>query len=80
MIHPGKVALISISLLLCGCEYPKADQCLRREIFQTCMHSLPAGPQSTQYNDWDEVVEACASTAYHQSLRVPNLIKPECST
>jgi hypothetical protein len=28
------------------------------------MADLPAGPNSTVYNDWDEVVDSCRDTAY----------------
>ena len=68
-------------LLLAGCgEYatPEPDQCLRAELFKSCMASLPAGPQATKYNDWDEVVSACGSQAYYQSLRRPANIAKEC--
>jgi len=76
--------LILCAAALAGCDAPKqdwgADQCLRAELFQQCLKALPAGPQSTQYNDWDEVVSACASAAYYQSLRKNAFIKPECGT
>lgn len=68
-------ALIVLAMLVAvvGCTptvYPQyeTDQALRRVIFKECMASLPAGPRSTQYNDWDEVVSECASVAYHQAL------------
>ena len=67
--------------VLAGCsdfESPSPDQCLRAEIFKSCMGSLPEGPKSTQYNDWDEVVGSCETTAYYQSLRIQANIKPEC--
>lgn len=77
--------LLAIALLaLAGCEKTTyvqdwgADQCLRRELFQSCMKALPAGPQSTHYNDWDEVVKQCENAAYYQSLRKTAHIKPEC--
>lgn len=54
------------------------DQCMRREIFLQCLQALPAGPQASKYNDWDEVVGACDSAAYYQSLRKLEVIKPEC--
>jgi len=54
------------------------DQCLRPVLFQQCMAALPAGPVSTKYNDWDEVVDSCAQTAYHQSIRTLAQVKPEC--
>lgn len=54
------------------------DQCMRREIFQQCLKALPAGPQAAKYNDWDEVVGACESAAYYQSLRKQEAIKPNC--
>ena len=72
---------IAISLLLAGCNQftePTVDQCLRREIFTSCMASLPAGPAATKYNDWDEVVSSCENVAYYQALRKKELIKLEC--
>lgn len=69
--------------LLTGCAQEtidpvRPDQCLRREMFKECMTLLPEGPRATEYNDWDEVVEACNGTAYYQSLRLNSTIKPEC--
>ncbi|MBS0218115.1 MAG: hypothetical protein JSR63_07995 [Proteobacteria bacterium] len=60
------------ALVVSGCEqpvYPKyeTDQSIRAERFDTCMRELPQGPQSTHYNDWDSVVDACASAAYAQA-------------
>jgi hypothetical protein len=54
------------------------DKCLQREIFKECMESLPAGPASTHYNDWDEVVSQCREVAYYHSLRIESTIKNEC--
>lgn len=56
------------------------DQCVRPVLFQQCMLSLPKGPASITAagNDWDEVVKACESSAYNQSLRREATIKPEC--
>jgi hypothetical protein len=71
-----------LALVLVGCtpsNYAAPDQCLRSQLFQQCMAILPKGPDATVYNDWDEVVDSCASTAYSQSLRPVNSIKPECS-
>ena len=71
--------IAALSVLLIGCEQAATyDQCLRREIFQQCMAALPAGPQSTKYNDWDEVVSQCDTAAGHQSIRQRRFIKPEC--
>ncbi len=73
---------IILSVALAGCEAPEQttsnDQCLRADLFQRCLTGLPAGPQTTQYNDWDEVVKACEAAAYYQSRRKLNAIKPEC--
>jgi len=52
--------------------------CLQREIFKECLESLPAGPISTHYNDWDEVVKECRKTAYSNSKRRESTIKNEC--
>lgn len=57
---------------------PAPDQCIRAELFKSCLAALPAGPQATKYNDWDEVVSACESAAYFQSLRKRETIKAEC--
>ncbi len=79
----SNIALVVCSVtLLAACEpSPDAatsDQCLRAELFQQCMKALPAGPQVTKYNDWNEVVNACESATYYQSLRARRSIKPEC--
>ena len=75
-------AVLSCSFVLMGCQEPSngPDQCLRQEIFKQCMASLPKGPQSLTAagNDWDEVVESCDSSAYLQSIRRKETIKPEC--
>lgn len=67
------IALL-IAGLLAGCEQKptytwEPDQTVRAERFDTCLRLLPAGPQATKYNDWAEVVEACADAAYRQSVR-----------
>lgn len=54
------------------------DQCIRERLFKECMASLPVGPTHTQYNDWDEVVDNCASYAYHTSVRKYSSIPLEC--
>lgn len=36
---------------------------LRREIFNECLASVPKGPTSVKYNDWEEVVSACGDQA-----------------
>lgn len=50
-------------------QYPEyvQDQPTRQRLFKDCMASLPAGPVSTRYNDWDEVVQQCDNVAYYQS-------------
>lgn len=50
------------------------DQKLRAERFDACMKALPAGPVSTQYNDWSEVVDSCESAAYRQSLKLAHQV------
>lgn len=54
------------------------DQCLRAELFQECLKALPAGPLATKYNDWDEVVSECRTTAKNLSLRKAKTVKEEC--
>jgi len=73
--------LASVAMLAACTEtstITEPDQCIRAEQFQQCLASVPAGPTSTQYNDWSEVVSECRNTAYYQSLRDPSAIKPEC--
>ncbi len=55
-----------------------ADQCLRSQLFEACMKDLPAGPQKTHYNDWDDVVDSCETSAYYRSLRRESQVKPGC--
>ena len=67
-------------LVLAGCkEQPQSDQCLRAEIFKSCMASLPKGPESVHNsNDWDELVDSCEAVAFKQSRRPVSSIKPKC--
>ena len=60
----------ALALLVSGCSVTRHenDPALERVIFKECMASLPAGPASTVYNDWDEVVAECRTTAFRQSL------------
>ena len=80
-----KLILLPV-LLLAACskdDKPFIDEresnlCLQREIFNECMKILPAGPLSTKYNDWDEVVKECRYTAYYLAKRRRAVVKPEC--
>ena len=76
------LAIIASFIVACVPEQTESyciDQCLRRELFERCMKLLPAGPVSTQYNDWDDVVDSCDMTARRQSVAVCSRIqKPEC--
>lgn len=70
--------------LLAGCESTEyqppniPDNCVRATLFQQCLAALPAGPTSTRYNDWDEVVDSCESAAYYQSLRARQYVSANC--
>ena len=75
------LTLLTLLSLITSCEKEDKtihDMCLRREIFKECMESLPAGPVSTHYNDWDDVVGACEKVAWHKSWRKRSVIKIEC--
>jgi len=80
IIHIALCAFLVV--ILSGCEphvpATSANQCIRAELFKQCMSILPAGPSTTKYNDWDEVVDSCASSAYYQSLRLTKGIPLEC--
>ena len=78
-MKPVLLIVALTSLIGCSSEVTWGpDQCLRADLFQQCLKSLPAGPGSTKYNDWDEVVKECEAAAYRQSLRNLIVIKPEC--
>ena len=70
--------LIALAPACSDSQRTGVDQCLRMELFGSCMRSLPDGPDSTHYSDWDDVVSACERVAYWQSLRRLTQIKPEC--
>lgn len=74
--------VMAVALSACNEKVDKitwgTDQCLRAELFKTCLNNTPQGPQSAKYNDWDEVVSTCDNSAYYQSRRMVEHIKPEC--
>jgi len=77
------VGFVSFMIWVMAVDYKEArsvdvDQCMRIELFNSCMKRLPAGPQSTKYNDWDEVVNQCNRVSLQQSVRKIENIKPEC--
>lgn len=81
-----KLASVMFAVMIClaGCEPAPdpvvVDQCLRRELFKTCMASLPKGPESTvASNDWDEVVAECGTQSYYQAKAKRENVKPECA-
>ncbi len=46
---------------------PMARSIYRDQLFNDCMKALPAGPQSTRYNDWAEVVDECDSNSFYRA-------------
>jgi hypothetical protein len=69
------IALFLFITIFMGCNDPmhvckrKSNQELRIELFQECLKLVRGGgPETVHYNDWDEVIKTCASTAYYQSL------------
>ena len=80
--------IILLTMFLAACDHNTVgvppdrvvvtNQCLQREIFKECLSTLPAGPVSTKYNDWDEVVAECRHSAYYMSQRPRGTIKEEC--
>ena len=72
---------VFIAIGFSGCDNVPdhvADQCIRAQLFQQCLKTVPAGPEKTKYNDWDEVVSACGEQAYYQSIRPIGNIQPSC--
>lgn len=79
--------LISIIMLLIltGCNITPeqkvtmdTDRCKHIELFQQCLKLTPKGPESTTFNSWDNVIEACDTAAYRQSFTLIENIKQEC--
>ena len=71
---------IVAALMLTGCSpEPGApasqwkyiiDKDTQAKRFDACMQALPAGPVSTHYNDWAEVVDSCRAAAIEQAKRL----------
>jgi len=78
------LVFILLAILCAGCDAPEPpsryDQCMRAELFKTCLAAVPVGPVSVNHNDWGKVVDECETAAARQSLRNPRYIKPECKT
>lgn len=75
-----KLAAFALVAALAGCDTRTEayDQCIRAELFQACLAAVPAGPQATKYNDWDEVVSECGTQARTMSVRPVKAIKEGC--
>lgn len=54
------------------------NECAREQIFQACLKALPAGPASTHYNDWDDVVDSCESHAYYTAQQIRSTVPLQC--
>jgi hypothetical protein len=67
-MKPLLFAILATTITACDYCWQEANQKERQRIFKECMAALPAGPQSTHYNDWSEVVDSCGDAAYWQSL------------
>ena len=83
----AKLAALALVAALVGCDTRKQevaqrteayDQCVRAELFQACLATVPAGPQAAKYNDWDEVVSECGTQARTMSVRPVKAIKEGC--
>ncbi len=72
------IIIAAVALTACSDNPTMTDQCMRVQLFQECMKALPAGPQDTKYNDWDEVVAKCDQVSYWQSQRKASHVKLEC--
>jgi hypothetical protein len=65
--------VVSIALALSACDEfrpmrREPDQAKRALIFQECLKAVPEGPRVTHTSDWSQVVKACDSAAYYQSM------------
>lgn len=67
--------LLAATLLVAGCSQPVDTRAYdpvarseyRDKLFNECMNALPAGPQVTKYNDWDDVVSECSQSSYYRA-------------
>lgn len=58
-------------IALAGCTPPTPptpDRGLQRQIFVQCLEKAPAGPISTKYNDWSEVIDSCSNVSYYMAM------------
>ena len=64
-------AVVILSLSACkNTSLPnwELDRTLYQQAYLACANSLPAGPKSAVYNDWDEVVGECREMARLSAL------------
>lgn len=88
MVTMYKILLLSFLLVGCMGEIenaetsttPIVDACLQKVYFDDCMKALPAGPTSTKYNDWSEVIDECTDSAKSLSYRQTKNVKDECKS
>lgn len=64
---------IALTMALAACDdirpmRREPDQAKRSQIFQACLKAVPDGPRVTHTSDWADVVRACESAAYYQSM------------
>lgn len=76
------LAVSVLALTACKVEQTESktvvDQCLRAQLFDRCLKTIPQGPLATKYNDWDEVVNECGGHSRSQSYRLRETVKLEC--
>lgn len=77
--------ILFVSCLVVGCKDGKIpqptyghDQCLRRELFESCLDKIPKGPTHTTTNDWAEVVAECSDFALYACVRKVSSIPEGC--
>ena len=61
-------------IIYAGYKAPRweTDNAIYKEEYYQCINNLPAGPESTVYNDWDEVMEECQYLAHKFSTYCTN--------
>lgn len=81
-----RALIVAVSCLAAmqGCDPDQLDSahaidiCMKRDVFDECMKSLPTGPERTHYNDWSEVVEVCDSRSHWMAYRLKRHIPEGC--
>lgn len=69
------VSLVAV-LLLCSCDDRVSDVCIRQEVFENCINSVPK--ERAEPDEWRDIIYECGAQARGISIRKGENIKKEC--